>query len=885
MKKTVRTTCPYCGVGCGVLATPGEGFALEVKGDPDHPANRGRLCSKGSALGETVDLSGRLLSPEIAGKSASWGEALDAVAHGLQSVINQHGPDAVAIYASGQLLTEDYYVANKLMKGFIGTANIDTNSRLCMSSSVAGHTRAFGSDTVPTCYEDLEQAELIVLVGSNMAWCHPVLFQRLRAVKEQYPERRIIVIDPRRTQTCDIADQHLSLRPDSDVLLFNGLLHYLFRHGEVDFSFLESFTEGYSAALATAGQVASSIPSVALGCGLSEEDVTAFYRSFAGTRKVVTVYSQGINQSSSGTDKVNSIINCHLATGRIGQPGMGPMSLTGQPNAMGGREVGGLANLLAAHINFDEQGLDCVGRFWQAPNMAVKPGLKAVDMFRAVEQGTIKAIWIIATNPVVSLPDADRVRRALQTCDLVIVSDVMRQTDTTIHADILLPALAWAEKEGTVTNSERCISRQRPVLPAPGEARADWWIISQVASRLGFHEAFNYQHPAEIFQEHAALSAFENQGSRDFDLGGLAGLSRRQYDSLGPVQWPVYSGQTEGTARMFVDGGFFTPTRRARFIAVDPRAPANATDNEFPMVLNTGRVRDHWHTLTRTGKSQRLSGHVSEPYAELSPRDAARFRVHDGKLVRLRSRWGSMVARVRISEDQQDGSVFVPIHWNDQFSAQGRVDALVNPVVDPISGQPAFKYTPVAILPYESQWQGLLMLNQDARLNGIDYWVQARRQECWSYELAGTEMPDDWNVWLGTQVDLSSARKSEWIQYRDPASGVFRTALLDEGRLIASLYISSSHPLPERDWLIPMFAKKVLDASDRMALMLGRPAQAGKGCGRVICSCFNVGEETILQAIRDKGLNTTLAIGQSLKAGTNCGSCLPELKSLLKKAG
>ncbi|TAN64804.1 MAG: nitrate reductase, partial [Magnetospirillum sp.] len=504
MAEIIRTTCPYCGVGCGVIAMPGEDGWV-VKGDPDHPANFGKLCVKGAALAETIGLDGRLLHPEIGGEPVGWDTALDTVADRFGAVIAEHGPDAVAFYVSGQLLTEDYYVANKLMKGFIGSANIDTNSRLCMSSTVAGHVRAFGADTVPGCYQDIELADLVVLVGSNAAWCHPVIFQRLLAEKIRRPDLRIVVIDPRRTATAECADLHLAIRPGSDAVLFNGLLaHLKGEETEVD-------------------------------CGVALEQIVTFFSWFAETEKVVTLWSQGINQSSSGTDKVDAIINCHLVTGRIGRPGMGPFSLTGQPNAMGGREVGGLANMLAAHMGFDDTAIDRVGRFWGAGRMATRPGLKAVDLFHAVADGKIKALWVMATNPAVSLPEADLVRTAMAACPFVVVSDCEADTDTTRLAHVRLPALAWGEKDGTVTNSERRISRQRPFLPAPGEARADWWIISRVAARLGHAEAFAYEGPADIFAEHCRLTAFENGGSRDLDLGGLSGAD---YDALMPIQWP-----------------------------------------------------------------------------------------------------------------------------------------------------------------------------------------------------------------------------------------------------------------------------------------------------------------------------------------------------------
>lgn len=884
MAEVVQTTCPYCGVGCGVLATPGEGYQVSVKGDPEHPSNFGRLCSKGAALGETVDLDGRLLYPELRGRQVGWDEALDAVSDGLRRVIDQHGPDAVAFYVSGQLLTEDYYLANKLMKGFIGSANIDTNSRLCMSSSVVGHKRAFGSDTVPGCYEDLELADLVVLVGSNAAWCHPVLFQRIRAAKEQRPGLTVIVIDPRRTQSCDIADLHLALKPGSDVALFNGLLHHLVAQGGIDYAFLEQYTEGYGAAFASARQGAGSLPAVALSTGLSEEDIANFYQMFTRTEKVVTVYSQGVNQSSSGSDKVNSIINCHLATGRIGKPGMGPLSFTGQPNAMGGREVGGLANQLAAHMDFDQASIERVSRFWGAPQIARQPGLKAVDLFNAVESGQIKAVWVMATNPVVSMPDADRVRAALAKCELVIVSDVVRHTDTTRHADVLLPALGWGEKDGTVTNSERRISRQRALLPAPGEAKPDWWIIAQVAQRLGYAQAFDYSHVSQIFAEHAALSGFENDGSRDFDLSGLCDLSQQQYDQFAPIQWPVRNGDTTGTARMMGDGRFFTPSGRARFHPVALKLPALATNEAYPLVLNTGRVRDHWHTMTRTGKSQRLGAHISEPYLEVHPRDALRFGLIDGGLSRISSQYGQMLARVQYSDQQQRGSVFIPIHWSDQFSSSGRVDALVNPATDPESGQPELKYTPVHVRPHVTRWSGFLVSASEARLHSLDYWVKARSKQCWNYDLAGSDAPEDWEAWLAEVLTLS-ADEVEWSQYRDSATGVYRCAAMSDGRLLAYLNVSPGQTAPVRDWLLPLFRQTELTSVDRLSLLFGRPAQAGQNTGRVVCSCFGVGEETLSNAIREQGLDSVLAIGKALKAGTNCGSCVPEIKALLQRCG
>jgi assimilatory nitrate reductase catalytic subunit len=881
-EQTVRTTCPYCGVGCGIQVRR-QGTAVTVSGDQAHPANFGRLCSKGSALDETLSLEGRLLYPEIHGQRASWDQALDTVAAGLRAVIDRYGPEAVAFYVSGQLLTEDYYVANKLMKGFIGSGNIDTNSRLCMSSSVAGHQRAFGEDVVPSNYEDLEQADLVVLVGSNLAWCHPVLYQRIQKARQERGGRpKLVAIDPRRTATSDSAELHLALKPGTDTVLFNGLLVQLYQQDRLDIDFLEQHTEGFWGALRAAREVAPSIPVVAHHCGLAEESVAELYSLFARTAKTVTVYSQGVNQSSYGSDKVNTIINCHLATGRIGKPGRGPFSVTGQPNAMGGREVGGLANQLAAHMDFDPEAVARIGRFWGSERIARTPGLKAVELFRAVGEGRIKAIWIMATNPVVSLPNADDVRAALQACELVIVSDACADTDTIALAHICLPALTWGEKDGTVTNSERRLSRQRAFLPASGEARPDWWMVTQVARRLGFATAFPYASPAAIFREHAALSGFENTGNRVFDISGLAGLSDAEYDALEPVQWPVPAGSRNGTARLFTEGGFPSPDGRARFIAVGERAPVNAINEDFPLVLNTGRVRDHWHTLTRTGKSPRLSTHVGEPCAELHPVDALAHGIEQDALVRLFSRWGEVIVRARISPEQQPGSVFVPMHWCNPYASRGRINAVVNPVTDPLSGQPELKHTPVRIQLYRPAWQGFILSRAPLRLEKqteLSYRVSIRGQGCWRYELAGEVIPADWAEWARSL----GAVEGEWVDYLDRAAGRYRGAAIIQGRLERSLCIAQNHQLPPRSWLAGLFAKSELTNAERANLLTGRPGKGQVDTGRVVCACFNVGLNTLVKVIREQQLTHPGQIGATLKAGTQCGSCVPELRKLISE--
>jgi assimilatory nitrate reductase catalytic subunit len=875
MSGAARTTCPYCGVGCGVVVAREETGAVAVRGDPEHPANFGRLCSKGSALAETIGLEDRLLHPAIDGRPASWDEAIKHVAEGFSRAVAEHGPDSVAFYVSGQLLTEDYYVVNKLAKGFIGTANIDTNSRLCMASSVAGHKRAFGADVVPGNYEDLVEADYVVFVGSNAAWCHPVLYQRIAAAKAANPAMRVVVVDPRRTDACAIADLHLPLRPGSDAVLFDGLLAHLARKGAINQDFVSRHTHGAPAALAAAQRFTPE--RVAEICGLPPGAVEMFFDGFARHEKTVTLYSQGINQSSSGVDKVNSILNCHLLTGRIGRPGMGPFSLTGQPNAMGGREVGGLANQLAAHMELDNPvHRDRVRRFWDAPRVAERAGLKAVELFEAIEAGRIRALWIMATNPLVSLPDSDRAKAALKRCPLVVVSDCVATNDTLSFAHVALPATGWGEKDGTVTNSERRISRQRRFLAAPGEARDDWRIVCDVARAMGY-SGFDHANAAAVFREHAALSGFENEGERAFDISGLAEVCDADYDALAPVQWPAPKGGAPA-ARLFAEGGFFTRDRRARLVPITPRPPQGATSEDYPLILNTGRVRDHWHTLTRTGRSARLSAHVFEPYVEIHPVDAKRFGLADEGLARLESAQGAMIARVRVAGAQRRGCLFAPMHWSDANGSQARVNALVAAHVDPISGQPESKQTPVRIAPFEVAWQGFALTRARIAAQGADYWVAGRGQDHWRLELAGGSAPQDWQSFARDLFAEDSA--GEWLAYRDIAAGAHRFAVLSEGRLQACLFIGGDKPLPSRSWLGGLFALPKLAAADRLSLLAGRPRDAGADVGAIVCSCFGVGRRQIETAIA-AGASSVEAVGARLKAGTNCGSCKSEISGLL----
>jgi assimilatory nitrate reductase catalytic subunit len=875
LQGAICTTCPYCGVGCGIRALPDGRGGAAIAGDPAHPANFGRLCSKGAALGETLGLEGRLLRPMLGERAVGWEEAIAYVAAGLARVRDRYGPKAIAFYLSGQLLTEDYYVANKLAKGFIGTPHLDTNSRLCMASSVVGHRRAFGADVVPQNYEDLELADLVVLVGSNAAWCHPVLYHRLQTARAERGVR-VVTIDPRRTTTSEGADLHLDIRPGTDAQLWNGLLVWLDEQGRVDWSYVDRHTDGLRGALKLARAQGAGVASVARETGLSASAIETFYRWWADSARVVSCYSQGVNQSAQGSDKVNAIINCHLATGRIGKPGAGPFSLTGQPNAMGGREVGGLANVLAAHMGYGAQERDVVQRFWAAPNLPCGEGLKAVQMFEAIAAGSIKALWVMGTNPAVSLPNADLVRAALARLELLIVSDTVAANDTLSVAHVRLPALAWGEKDGTVTNSERRISRQRSFLPPPGEARADWWMLREVAVRLGWRQAFAYRNAVDIFREHAALSGFENLGTRAFDISAWAGLSAAAYEALRPTQWPLKrdaAGRIIGSDRVFGAGAFAFPSGRAKILPIPAGTLAAQPSATYPFLLNTGRVRDQWHTMTRTGLSPRLAVHIGEPFVELNLKDAGRLGLSQGRLARVRTRYGCAVLRVMPSERVQPGALFVPIHWSDQNSSAGRVGALVQPATDPHSGQPEMKATPASIEPLAASQFGFLLSRATLPTRNLAYWARARMPAGHVIFFALTAAPANWKDWCKGRLP-----EGELLTYEDAGSGQFRVAVLADGRLEAVLYAASRPELPSIEWLKTRFALTRVPAHERRSLIAGRPV-GGTDEGGVVCACFQVGRARILSALA-AGARSPADIGMATRAGTNCGSCLPELKLL-----
>ena len=840
----VRTTCAYCGVGCGIVATPTGERTATIAGDRTHPANHGKLCSKGTHLGETIGLEGRLLTPMLGDCEASWDQALTVVARQFADTIAAHGPDSVAFYVSGQLLTEDYYVANKLMKGFIGSANIDTNSRLCMASAVAAHNRAFGEDVVPACYEDLDEADLILLVGSNTAWCHPVIWQRIEAARAARGTK-LVVIDPRRTETAEGADIHIGLRPGSDIALFAGLLaHMLPGLDRAEVEARCQVPADYWASLD--GLTAAT---TAAACDVPLAKIEALFALFAATPRTVTAFSMGVNQSTHGTDKASAIINLHLATGRIGTSGAAPFSITGQPNAMGGREVGGLASTLAAHMGFETDNVDRVARFWGAPQTACAPGLKAVDLFEAVHDGRVKALWVMATNPAVSMPDAGRVRDALDRCPFVVVSDVIADTDTGRFAHIRLPALGWGEKDGTVTNSDRTISRQRAFLAPPGGAKPDWWIVAGVAKRMGF-AGFDYGSPAAVFREHAALTAFENDGGRRLDLGDLATLSDADYDAMAPVRW--------GGDRIALAPG------EARLTTVIQPALAPG------MTLNTGRYRDQWHTMTRTALSPRLAQHRREPLVEVHPLDAAAAGLVAGDISRVSNVQGEALFKVALSDGQRRGEMFVPMHWTDRTASGGRANRLPDSRVDPASGQPGFKLTSASIAKVDIEWRAFLIARNAPADPDALWWTRVRVAGGWLIELAGSGDPAVLETLLPT---------GDRVEAIDSARGAKRIVVSCDDRLEAALFVTRDSRLPNREWLIAQLDEPAVGAPIRFLAARAPGIQVDEG--ETVCACFNIGEKRITAAIAADRLTSVAAIGERLGAGTNCGSCRPALARLL----
>ncbi len=917
--KLVNTVCPYCGVGCGITAKVSNDKVIGVSGDVNHPTNRGRLCVKGSSLDETLGNKNRILMPRINKNEVTWEQATTTVANRLNTIISEHGPDSVAFYLSGQLLTEDYYVANKLMKGFIGSGNVDTNSRLCMASASTAHKRAFGEDIVPGCYDDFDHADVIFIVGSNTAYAHPIVYQRIIKAKEDNPALKIVVIDPRGTATSDTADVHLPIKAGTDGFYFNGLLAYLAQHDGIDNDFTAKHCDNLELALAAAKTQCEDLHAVAKICDVSYELLVQSYALFTEHKKVVTLFSQGINQSSSGVDKGNAIINCHLASSKMGYEGAGPFSITGQPNAMGGREVGGLATQLAAHLHFEQEGaVDLVERFWQAPSIAKKQGLKAVELFEAVEQGKIKAIWIMATNPVVSMPNADFIKRALTKCDNVIVSECYENSDTLKYANIVLPSTTWGEKLGTVTNSERRISLQQPLITPPGQAKNDWQIITEVASKMGFENAFNYEHPVDIFREHAALSGFENNyhvvdnnlekshaeestgeentgeentvlkstaiNHRVFDISALADISQHSYENFLPIQWPVTANAPYGTSRIFSrkllnKQAFVTNNGKAKLVAIKARLPKyDAKSNE--LIMNTGRIRDQWHTMTRTGRASKLSSHQSEPFIQVHPEDAEKFNLFDKQLAQLNNQDAKFIGRVHLTNQQRKGELFAPIHWNDQYSGSGRVSALVNTVTDPLCGQPEYKHSPVTVASYDESWSGyLLALTPIDFGERANYWTKINIDKGYKYLLAGKQELANDIVFVKSLFPIIS----DWLIIKEDPNAPLRIAGFIND-VLQCFFVAGAQLNKQYD---TRYIEDQLDVEHKKNIRIKQFSSLENiglmDVGVIVCSCHQVGEKVITSAIKSGECNSVEALGAKLKCGTNCGSCIPELKKLIAK--
>ena len=901
---TTKATCPYCGVGCGVLIESDGTQVTGVKGDPDHPANFGRLCTKGSTLHLTAKPDGRALFPEIRRNRSlprqreSWNATLSFLAQRFGECIKTHGPDSVGFYISGQLLTEDYYVFNKLAKGLIGTNNVDTNSRLCMSSAVSGYKLTLGADAPPACYEDIDHADLIFIAGSNTAYAHPILFRRIEAAKAKRPELKILVVDPRRTDTAAFADLHLPILPGTDVALFNGLLHLLLWDGHVDQSYIAAHTEGFDALKQTVRDYYPKL--VAETCGIAEADLVLAAKWFGELPAVLSLYCQGLNQSSHGTEKNAALINLHIATGKIGKPGSGPFSLTGQPNAMGGREVGGMANLLSAHRDMaNTEHRAEVAALWGIPDVPSKPGKTAVEMFDAVASGEIKMLWIACTNPAQSMPEQVKIRKALEAAELVVVQEAYVDTETTAYADVILPAATWGEKEGTVTNSERRITCFRSAIPAPGDARADWRIVVDFARQLEkilrpeLATLFPYATPEEIFNEHR-----ESTRGRDLDI---TGLSYDMLETRGPQQWPFPSDASAGKARLYGDGKFPTLTGKAKFFNTTYKAVAEPANAQYPLRLNTGRLRDQWHGMSRTGKVARLFEHVAAPALSMTKVDMAKRGLQEGSLVRVRSRRGDVVLAVTASEELRGGQVFLPMHWGSRFMAGLGINALTLPTFDPYSKQPELKHAAVQVEKIDLPWQFVAMAigEPEKTATALARLAQLRKHlSAFEYASVGLFGHSREHVILRAaasvplsanfvaQIDhiLGLNDADEVLYYEDKRRDVGRKIRIKEGKLAA---VRLSGDAAAKDWLQEWLAQgaSVSHLSRVLLAPSAKPPQDFSPRGRVICNCLNVSEAEIMSQLKAIPIQTsnTLGILQSaLKCGTECGSCLPELRRIVQ---
>ena len=882
-----RSTCCYCGVGCGVIIESAAGKITGVRGDPQHPANFGRLCTKGSTLHLTAREEQRALYPELrsargdARQRVSWDAALETTADKFGAIIREHGPDAVGFYISGQLLTEDYYVFNKLAKGLIGTNNVDTNSRLCMSSAVSGYKVTLGMDAPPGCYEDIDHAHCIFIAGSNTAYAHPIVFRRIEDARNANPDLKLIVVDPRRTDTASAADLHLAILPGTDVVLFNAMLHVMLWEGWCDLDYIAAHTEGFEQLKTTVREFTPQ--HAATLCGIAAEDIVQAAQWFA-KGPTLSLYCQGLNQSIQGTHKNAALINLHLASAQIGKPGAAPLSLTGQPNAMGGREVGGMANLLSGHRDLANPAHRAeMAALWGIADVPATPGKTAVEMFEAVRSGEIKALWIACTNPAQSMPDLNMVNEALNKAEFVVVQEAFRATDTVPYADVLLPASTWGEKEGTVTNSERCITRVRAAVAPAGEARPDWQIVvdfaQRLAQRLGKSTLLDFADVEAIFNEHRATTV-----GRDLDIGGMSYAQLEQ----APQQWPMPQGAAQGKKRLYADGVFPTANGKARFVNTLYVPVAEDTNARYPLHLNTGRLRDQWHGMSRTGSVGRLFSHVEEPMLSMHAADMGRRSLSDGDLVHMSSRRGKLTLRVETSAEMRSGQVFMPMHWGRQFMNGLGVNALTTSAFDPYSKQPELKHAAVQVEKASLPWQMVAMRKGSAvqrmaqlqpLLADFDYaalGLFGRDEELVVLRAAhATPVPDALLARIDAILGLDDA--NEVMNYRDAKRGVSKRALMEEGKLLG---VRLTGETVARDWLKEVIAQGADAQSLRPWLFapLSAPPAGQVQRGHIVCNCLDVSEQEIMAEFK---LGCDLpAIQAKLRCGTECGSCLPELKRL-----
>lgn len=897
MIKETKSTCCYCGVGCGVIIKTDNDHIVDVQGDPDHPANFGRLCTKGSTLHLTAKLDARALYPEMrtnrgaVRERATWDASLDYVVDKFADTIQKYGPDSVAFYISGQLLTEDYYVFNKLAKGLIGTNNVDTNSRLCMSSAVTGYKATLGADSPPACYEDIDHTQCLFIAGSNTAFAHPIIFRRIEDAKAKNPDMKVVVVDPRRTDTAQFADLHLAILPGTDVALFNGMLHVMLWEGLLDMDYIRNYTEGFDALKQTVREYTPKM--VADICGISESDIIQAAKWF-GVGPTLSMYCMGLNQSVHGTDKNAALINLHLATGHIGKLGAGPFSLTGQPNAMGGREVGGMANLLSAHrdLNNPEHRAE-VAKLWGVADVPAKAGKTAVEMFDAVKTGEIKAIWIACTNPAHSMPDLNGVIEALNTAELVVLQDAFNNTDSNQYADVIFPATTWGEKEGTVTNSERRITRVQNAAAIPGEARNDWEIVVDFAQRLekklgkaqslaNTTTLFNYPSAESVFNEHR-----ESTRGRDLDITGLSYLTLEQQ---GPQQWPFKHGASTGQARLYADGVFQTPSGKARFHNAVYKSTADKTDARHPLHLLTGRLRDQWHGMSRTGTIAQLYNHVEEPVVSMNQDDMTRRQLKTGDIVKLSNKRGSLNIRVQQSEEVKPAETFVPMHWGSQFMNGLGINVLMPAAFDKTSKQPELKHAAIKIEKLDLPWQMTVMrtcsdlsLIAEMRklLKHFDYatcGLYGRDHGMVVFRASHKEAPSQEIISILDAL-LGMVEGAPMLNYDDPKRGVSKRILVEGGQVTGVRLIGETLAA---DWLKQVMQQgEFTDELRKWALApLSAPPTGQKSRGKIVCNCLDVSENEIIEVCQAGADLPTLQA--KLKCGTNCGSCVPELKRLVK---